>query len=223
MTVLSIVAVVTLLVGLISFIASLKRLKHGRIAAGLGHGTFATLFLLIGATLVAIGMNFYTYDRLTYQQVVADLIFTKIPGDRTFKVEVRYPGGKAKFYTLVGDEWQLFARIVKWTPKANLLGFNSQYRLERISNKYASVNEEKNGKRTIFSLHGNPGIDYIKYLTQYNSQWVDARFGQSVYHPMTDGAHYQVKITQSGLVSYVVNSSARKAVEQWKLKKENNK
>lgn len=211
----TVLAVVSIIIGLLSLLASLRRFRRGRLVAGLGHGTISSVFLLMGALLVAFGLNFYTYDRLTHDRVIAELIFKKI-GAKTYKVELRRPDAESRYFTLVGDEWQLFARIVKWKPHANLLGLDSQFRLERISNKYLSASDEKMGERTVYDLHNNPGVDYVAYLKKWKTSWVDAHFGQSVYHPMEDRAHYKIKINQSGLVSYEVNEPARKAVTRWK-------
>jgi hypothetical protein len=46
--------------------------------------------------------------------------------------------------------------------------------------------------------------------------WADALYGSAVYVPMSDGARYQVVVSQSGLVARPLNEPARQAVGAWK-------
>ena len=46
--------------------------------------------------------------------------------------------------------------------------------------------------------------------------WVDALYGSVAYVPMSDGASYQVVVSQNGLVARPLNDAARQAVGAWK-------
>ena len=45
--------------------------------------------------------------------------------------------------------------------------------------------------------------------------WVDTLYGSAAFMPMADGARYEVKVSQSGLVARPLNLVARQAVGAW--------
>jgi len=45
-------------------------------------------------------------------------------------------------FILNGDEWQLDARILRWEPALQILGFNTIYRLERLNGRYSKIDQE---------------------------------------------------------------------------------
>jgi hypothetical protein len=44
---------------------------------------------------------------------------------------------------------------------------------------------------------------------------VDALYGSATYLPMVDGALYEIKVSQSGLLARPLNQAAREAVGSW--------
>ena len=119
---------------------------------------------------------------------------------------------------LAGDEWQLDARVLKWSGLATVLGFEPVYRLERLSGRYYSVAQERSARRTIESFTiVDSGFDLWSTLRLSDNwvPWVDAVFGSAAYLPMRDGAHFRVTIGSSGLLARPLNDSAIKAVADW--------
>jgi hypothetical protein len=119
------------------------------------------------------------------------------------------------YYVLHGDQWQLDAKILKWKGWANLLGLDSYYQLDRLSGRYADINEARVRLPKVYDLSQAPrglNIWELKRLLREKLGFVDAVFGQSVFMPMLDGAHYQVVIGQSGLVTRPANEIARSAL-----------
>ena len=49
------------------------------------------------------------------------------------------PQGQTRKFTVHGDEWRIDARVLKWKPWANVLGLDTQYRLDRLSGRYEST------------------------------------------------------------------------------------
>jgi hypothetical protein len=124
-------------------------------------------------------------------------------------------------YPLHGDEWRLEAQVLKWKPWANVLGLDAQYRLDRLSGRYHSIEQEINATRSVHPLAGgDAGPDWLPWRI---SAWdaarryrayvdpVDTLYGGGAYMPMADGAKYEVWITQSGLVARPANDAARAA------------
>ena len=212
---LTIISVVFLVIGLLFFIAAFKRLRKKKLFSACGHGTMSIAFFSLGLLLVAFALNLYTYERLSLERHVADIRFIQI-GPQKFKAILTLPDSSSKEYELVGDQWQLDARIIKWSPKGNMLGLNSRYKLVRLNVRYNTVAQEREPHvRTVYSLSDDESKDLLE---KYKSwiPWLDAVYGNSIFTPMVDKAHFRIKITQSSLVPYPVNEEARKSTSNWK-------
>ena len=66
-------------------------------------------------------------------------IETRRLGPQYFEATVMQPGrgenaaGVSNLYPLHGDEWRVEAQVLRWKPWANVLGLDTQYRLDRLS------------------------------------------------------------------------------------------
>ena len=116
-----------------------------------------------------------------------------------------------------GDEWQLDARVLKWKGWANLFGLDAQYRLERVSGRYRDITQERTAERTVYPLAENPGLDLWQITLDKPGRlpFVDAVYGNAAYMPMSDGARYEISITQTGLIARPVNAAAQQAAGSW--------
>ncbi len=134
-----------------------------------------------------------------------------------FNATLTYPNGERANFALRGDEWQVDARVLKWHAFANLLGFDAAYRLERISGRYTRLEDERTLPRTVYDLYTPGRIDPWELVHRYRSwvPWVDALYGSATFLPMADGALYEIKVSQSGLVARPLNQAAREAVGSW--------
>jgi hypothetical protein len=215
MTFTALIAVCALL-GLLFFVASIRRLRRRRVMGGMAHGAAALIFLLAAACAVLIGSNLRSYQRLSYEQPAGELQLSRI-ADRQFDAVLSYPDGERAQFPLHGDEWQVDARVLKWRAFANLVGFDASYRLERISGRYSHIEDERTEPRTVYELHAPGRIDPWELVHRYRSwvPWMDALYGSATFLPMADGALYEIKVSQSGLVARPLNQAAREAVGSW--------
>jgi hypothetical protein len=218
-------AIVGLLGGVLS-IKGLGALFRGRIFSGFlvsagGAGCVAAALIV-----ALLALDIQTWGRLTYERPVAT-IQTRQLGPQYFEVTVIQPdrGEQApaatNLYPVHGDEWRVEAQVLKWKPWANLLGMDTQYRLDRLSGRYASIEQEINATRSVHPLSGRDAT--VNGLPWKVSAWdaarryrryvdaVDTLYGGAAYMPMADGAKYEVWITQSGLVARPANDAARAA------------
>jgi hypothetical protein len=80
-------------------------------------------FLLAGFGLIAGlgGMNLYTYHRFAGEAAVATLAFQRMDGE-VYRVSLKPASGAEQQFELRGDEWQLDARMIKWTDSLYLGG-----------------------------------------------------------------------------------------------------
>jgi len=204
------------LLGLIFLLVAVSRLRQRRVMGGMMHGATALVFLLLAASALLLGVNLRSYQRLTYEQPAGELQFSRV-GEGQFNTVLSYPDGKREFFLLRGDEWQVDARVLKWTAFANLVGFDAAYRLERISGRYSHVEDERKLPRTVYDLYLPDRIDPWDLVHRYHSwlPWVDALYGSATFLPMSDGALYEIKVSQSGLIARPLNQAAREAVGSW--------
>jgi hypothetical protein len=208
--------VVCALLGFLFFFAAIRRFWRRRILAGLAHGATALVFFLAAACAALVGTDLRSYQRLSYEQPAGELQFSKL-GDRRFYAVLSYPNGTQSNFELSGDEWEVDARLLKWRAFANLLGFDAAYRLERISGRYTNIEDERTLPRTVYELHVPTFIDPWDLIHHYRSwvPWIDALYGNATYLPMADGALYEIKVSQSGLIARPLNRAARDAVGSW--------
>jgi hypothetical protein len=194
---------VLVFLSLVFLISALKRFLRGKPLTASIQGLSGLSLCLASLLFLSIAANLISYDRLTYEQDIAQLKFTQL-GEQQFQVEIAYQNEKnPDVFLISGDEWQMDARIIKWHGWAQLLGLNAQYRLERFSGRYSDIEEELKKQRSVYALASKDEIDYWKLINDYKKwlPWVDAYYGSATYLPMSDNASYSVSLTQSGLIA----------------------
>jgi hypothetical protein len=210
-------AVVGILVALPLELAALGRLRRLRLMTG-------TAFLLVGAFVVLAGVtaglvaaSLHSYRRLTHEQLAANVSVRQL-GDRHFAVSVATPGAPPRHFDLRGDEWQVDARVLKWSAMGTIAGFDTVYRLERLSGRYADVPSEKTAARTVYALAPQEDFDVWPAIRRFQPwlPFADALYGSAAYVPLAENATYAVSVSTSGLVVRPANDAARKALGNWR-------
>lgn len=215
---LTITATAFVFLGLIFFALAVSRVRRRRIAAAGVHGVAGCCTFLLGGALVAVAFNLHSYQRLSHEQTVAEIIFRQFEPNAYGATLNSSKGGGAQRFVIRGDEWQIDARVLKWHGLANLVGLDSYYRLERLSGRYANLSTERNGARTVYGLAPREAVDLWGIARRYD-RWmpfVDAIYGSAAYLPMANGAHFEISLTQSGLIARPANESAERAVAAWR-------
>ncbi|NBB63050.1 hypothetical protein GVN18_27670 [Pseudomonas sp. ODNR1LW] len=216
------------LLGFVILIRGLRALFGGKPVRGVAGALFGGAALWAASLATLFGMNLQTYERLTYERPVATLSLRQL-GPQYYEVNLAQPtkGGEAEeagaLYPVHGDDWRIEAQVLKWKPWANVMGLDSQYRLDRLSGRYRSVEQELHGQRSAYDLAAaasnarNGAVpfkveawDAIRRYRPYVDA-ADTLYGSAAYMPMADGARYEVWITQSGLVARPINDVARNA------------
>jgi hypothetical protein len=208
--------IVLALAGILFLILAVRRLRRRRMVGGALHGATALIFVLLSVCAVLLAANLRTYQRLSFEQPAGELQLTRT-ADRQFNAVLTYPNGEHASFALRGDEWQVDARVLKWHAFANLVGFDTAYRLERIGGRYTNIEDERTQARTVYSLNPPQRIDPWDLVHRYHPwvPWMDALYGSATFLPMADGALYEIKVSQSGLVARPLNQAARNAVGSW--------
>lgn len=205
------------LVGLLFLIHAVRRFRQWRLIAGSVHTLLGLCFLLAATAAWLLGFSLLTYERLTYEQPAAEVMLARL-GDRHYRATVTFPSHLKQSFELRGDEWQVDARVLRWRGLANIAGFDTVYRLERIGGRYRDVGSERRAPRTVHVLNEPARIDAWELARRYREYvpWVDALAGSATFLPMADGALYQVSVSQSGLVARPLNQAGREAVAGWR-------
>jgi hypothetical protein len=198
-------------------IAALRRLRRLQLARGTMFFLSGGLVLLLAAGAALVATNLYTYARLTHEQEAARVSIRQLE-ERLYVVSVQTRHAAPRHFQLRGDEWQIDARVLKWRAMGTLLGFDTVYRLERLSGRYGDITQERNAPRTVYTLAEDPGVDLWSLLKKHHQYvpFADALYGSAAYVPMAEGAEYAVTVSAGGLVVRPGNEAARKAVGGWK-------
>ena len=127
-------------------------------------------------------------------------------------------GENDRMFRLLGDEWQMDARVVTWKPPVTLLGLDPIYQLDRLSGRYASLDEEISSQRSVHALSEPVTLDVWQVARRYPLllPGVDAHYGTATYLPMAHGAIFEVTMTRTALIARPVNDAAREAVGDWR-------
>jgi hypothetical protein len=208
--------IVFAVLGVILFILGIQRVWRRGVLTGSLEGLVGLLLLAIAALMAAISINLYTYDRLTHESTITEVRFQGV-GPQHFLASMMFKNN-TKILDLRGDEWQIDARVLKWRGMAVLIGFDTLYRLDRLSGRYRDITQERTGLRTVHSLSEKQGLDLWIIGRRYAHwiPWVDAVYGSATYMPMVDGASYTVSVSSTGLLARPSNDIARKAIGEWR-------
>lgn len=223
MTQLTIISALIAFLGLAFMVTGVRRLFQRRFVKSAGLEISGLAFLLLASSSFLLASNLYTYQRLVYEQAIAEISFRKLD-KQAFRADIKsLDSDFEQIVDLKGDEWQLDSQVLTWKGIATLFGLDANYRLHRISGRYIDIDEEQAQPRSVFSLVKQQKLlDDEKFdLWQFANKhqdwlgWVDAIYGSAVYLPMTDGARYKVAISRTGMIARPDNAEARKAVSQW--------
>ncbi len=209
-------------IGLMLLFAGFGRFARMQPGTGAVRLLFGVGFLGLAGIVAFAGLNLQTFSRLTFEREVANIKFAAIEGQPgaytayvTFADGQQYmePASKAP-PVLVGDQFELGAQVIKFEPLANMLGYNSIYRLDflegRDANRY-STEEVTEATSTGIQLYANPGLDVYQMAKDSGQQFgIDAQYGSATYQPMGDGFEYNVSITQDALVARPTDATKAK-------------
>lgn len=182
----------------------------GSLAGGMVSGA-------LGGASILLAFSYYGYDRLTDEQLVGSIKFSEsAPGNYVARLMV--DSQQDRIFRLLGDEWQIDARVVTWKPPVTILGLDPIYQLDRLSGRYADLEEEITSARSVHALSEPVTLDIWQVARRYPVllPGVDAHYGTATYLPMADGAVFEITMTRTALIARPVNDAAREAVGDWR-------
>jgi hypothetical protein len=161
--------------------------------------TLSMLLLIVSIALLLL--TTLGYQRLTSEQTLAHISIKK-HGKQQFSADIEFAQGTHQSFEVRGDEIYIDARVLKWKPWANLLGFQSLYRLDRIGGRYIEYQQEMDKTRSLFQFKETTNEDLFDYRSEYKIlAWlVDAEYGSAAFVPVEDQGEYLLTLSTSGLI-----------------------
>lgn len=193
------IGVIALLFALGHGIASRRHWRARRRGRALHRGMWMLVFGFLALLGGFLGTALIGYHRLSQEVPVASLTARQL-GAQSFAVRLDFPDGSHESADLRGDEWQLDARVIKWTPRVVMLGAQPLYRLDRISGRYHDTTQAQAATPSVVGLGRDSPVD-LWQLKQHFPQWlpwIDADYGSAAYLPLADGASYRATISPLG-------------------------
>ncbi|TDJ34449.1 MAG: hypothetical protein E2O53_08200 [Gammaproteobacteria bacterium] len=216
MSLLIFVSIVFGILALFFLVRIIHCVRRGRIIRAGGACIAASVSAALCGAGVVLLFSFLSYARLVEERVVSQIEFRRI-SPLEFQARLMIAGEDDRFFILRGDEWQMDAKIITWTPPATILGLDPMYRLDRLSGRYSDIDREVSDARTVHSLAPAIAVDIWSTARRFPllAPGVDAYYGTATYVPMADGARYEVSLSRDALIARPVNDQAKAAVGSW--------
>jgi hypothetical protein len=206
MTGLYAVALAFLILGGILLLTSFRHLfvahRHWRarrhVAATL-RGAWMLIFLAMAVIALGLGLGLRGYRLMLAEEPIVNLS-ARQTAPQQFALRLDYPDGSHRSERLRGDEWQLDARVIKWTPQAIELGARPLYRVDRLSGRFRDATQAAGAQPSIVDIGGESMLDLWQLKRQFPQwlPWIDADYGSAAYLPLVDGASYRVTLSPAG-------------------------
>ncbi|MDH5454903.1 MAG: cation/multidrug efflux pump [Gammaproteobacteria bacterium] len=197
----------------VSMIRHARRRRPVRATRSLAGGTASAV---AGGASIMLAFSYYGYGRLVDEQTIGRIGFTQSAPEQ-FVARLMLDDQQDRMFELLGNEWQMDARVVTWKPPATMLGLDPIFQLDRLSGRYSSLDDERSKVRSVHSLSEPIAMDVWRFARKYPKLMpgVDAHYGTATYLPMVHGAVFEVTMTRTGLIARPVNEEAEKAVGDW--------
>ncbi len=165
------------------------------------HCTVGLVTLVTALLFSTLSISTWGYRALTREETVL-VVTTTRTGPQRFDARVEFPNGGMEIYSLAGDEFYVDARILKFTPLANLVGLHTEYELDRISGRYITLEDERNLPRTLYPLSPAKSLDLFELRRNYSllAPLVDTEYGSATFTPADDNARFEVRLSTTGLM-----------------------
>ena len=177
---------------------------------------WAFVFLLVALLAAFAATALLGYRRLTAETSIARLDATQLAPQR-WSLTIETPDGERRTFEIAGDQWQLDARVIKWTPGAIVAGAPTLYQLDRVGGRYVDIAQEREGTRSVYALSSPQPFDLWHLKRQFPRwlPWVDADFGSSAYLPLVENGHYDITLAAAGgLVARPADALTKARIEQ---------
>ncbi|MDX1563272.1 MAG: hypothetical protein R3305_10115 [Gammaproteobacteria bacterium] len=147
----------------------------------------------VAGSILLLLTTVHTFNRLTDETLIAEIEFDRV-ADRRYLARLRTGDFCAEqVFTVFGDQWRVDAQFLKWHYWASVIGFDSQYRLERLEGRYRDVDDQNTAPTLSHGLAPPSAIDIAAFSSLPGVGYlVDATYGSSTYHDIDPSLVYLV-------------------------------
>lgn len=211
-------SITSILVGLVVLFIGVRMLFKGTWFWGWLRGMGGVFFIALAIGLGFIALDLHSYQQLLIDKPIATVSFKQVERQKFIASVAATDSGETSEFYLSGDQWQIDARVIRWKGALRSFGGKPGYRLDRISGRYSTLEDERTQQRTVYALREQEyGIDLWAWAHEQNQMpLMDAAYGSATFLPMADGALFEVALSHSGLVAKPLNAAAEKAVNYWR-------
>jgi hypothetical protein len=176
-------------------------LKKGRWVSTIGRTGGSALFLALAALAATLGISTQGYRGLTQEEVA--LTVTTVPtGPQAFQAFLEFPDGRDTTVHVLGDQLLVDAHILKWHYLGNVIGYRTQYELDRLTGRYVDLEAERTSPRTVHSLKTEKRVDLFDLARRH--VWlrflVDTEYGSATYIEVRRPSRFEVRVSTTGLL-----------------------
>ena len=207
-------------IGLLALLAlwvAARILLKGSWFLGWLRGTLGLLVLTLAGVIVMLALDLGTYSAVPENKLLATIGF-EADGAQRYRVNV-LQGDSDRTVSLDGDQWQLDVRLFQWKGLAALIGLESGYRLEKITGRYISLEQQQQSLSTRVPLgHSRYAIDMWRWLRMGGTDLYvfDPQARRVNYLPMANGAVFTISLAATGLLVQPLNPAAEQALQNWR-------
>jgi len=200
------------LLSLVLLVAALAAVRKRR---WMGTGmalVLAGFFLALAALAATVGVAMQGYRALT-REVVAATVVTRPIGSERFVATFTFPDGRREQYEITGNALYVDAHIVKWHPRANILGLHTAYHLDRVSGRYDRLEDEQTKPRRIFALSRPTPVDMFQLARSlaFLGRVVDTEYGSATFIAARGPTQLELRVSTSGLLFRPVGQTVQGA------------
>ena len=206
------------LLALLAFLISARILLNSSWFLGWLRGTCGLALLALAGVISMLALDLGLYSAVPANDLLVTVSF-EVDGPQRYRVSL-LQGAEERTLSLDGDLWQLDARIFQWKGLGALIGLQPGYRLEKITGRYLSIEQQQQSLNTRVALaRSRYGIDLWSWLRMGGTRdfyLFDPQARRVNYLPMADGAVYSVALAPTGLLVNPLNQAAVQALNSWK-------
>jgi hypothetical protein len=187
--------------GMVLLVLAVRAFRGRQWAGSLGSAGSGALFLSLAALAATLGVSTQGYRALTLEEIAAT-VTTRPSGAGEFQAFVEFPDGRDTTLHVRGDQLLVDAHILKWRPLANILGFHTQYELDRLGGRYVAIEDERSAPRSVHSLKSDKPVDLFHLARRYAllAHLVDTEYGSATFITVQRPARFEVRVSTTGLL-----------------------
>jgi ABC-type lipoprotein release transport system permease subunit len=183
------------------FIAFIIAFKRKRFFGVIVNITLVMLLLAVFGLFGMMSITMHGYHVLTHEEVAAH-VKVEPTDPQKFTARFRFNDGHTISFELAGDELFVDAHILKWKPIANFFGLHTSYKLDRVSGRYITLDDERDKSRTVFSVSQKKTVDIFDLRKKYPllKLLVDTEYGSATFIMADKSEDLELRVSTTGLL-----------------------